>query len=84
MKVLICINSEYVRDQQIYVGTSLDDIHDENEYPHWQDASGAVVLAIKDADSVQAAIAEIAAFYGCSPDRFTGFRLADNAELWIP
>jgi len=84
MKVLVCINSEYVRDQQIYVGAALDDIRDEKEELNWQNASGAIIVAIKETGSVQTAIAETASFYGCSTDRFTGFRLDDNSELWIP
>lgn len=75
MKVLVCINAEFARDQQVYIGENTDDLYSEENENGWQDASGAIVLAVKDSDDVQTAIDEVAKFYDCPTDRFTGYQI---------
>lgn len=78
MKILVCLSSAYVREQQIYVGQCLDTAFDEKEENNWLDVSMGVAVAILDAKSVQKAIEVIAKEYNCSADRFDGYVLDEN------
>jgi hypothetical protein len=75
MTVIVSINSEYARDQQVYLGGDLANSFEQPEEENWRDVSGPIILAVIEADSVESAIKRIAADYGCPPDRFTGFRI---------
>jgi len=75
MTVAVTINSEYARDQQIYLGDDLVNSFEESEEQKWRDASGPIILAILDVDTIELAIERVAADYACSPDRFTGIQI---------
>ena len=78
MTVIVSIDSEYARDQQIYFGDDLVNSFEQPEEENWKDASGPIILAVIEADSIESAIKRIAADYGCSPDRFTGFQIVQE------
>jgi len=100
MNVLICINSRYTRDLQAHFGAPddddetdvidhTDDADDEEELDHenWSDFSGSIVIGALKADSVEAAIQEVAGEYECSTDRLIGFQLDPTIplnQLWLP
>jgi len=81
MTVIVSIDSEYARDQQIYLGDDLANSFEQSEEQNWGDVSGPIILAVIEADSIDSAIKRIAADYGCSPDRFTGFQIAQEGSV---
>jgi len=78
MKVMVCINYMYTRDQQRYAGDNLDNCHDETEDGNWAETEGSIIVSIGPADSIKAAIDEVAKSYGCSPKVFDGYQIADS------
>ena len=76
MTVLVSIRDAYVRDGQLYTGNNLDNPHHEDEDNKWRDVAGSVVVSIREADSIEAAITEVAKFYGCSVEIFEGYQIA--------
>ena len=77
MKVLVCIKAEYVRDQQIYAGVDAGDVHAADAELSWKDAFGSIVVATKNAASIEAAIIEIANRYNCPVARFKGYQIME-------
>jgi len=78
--VLVCIRQGYARDQQFYAGNNFDTLHDQEESGNWFDVEGSIGVFISESESVEAAITQVAEFYGCSSEIFEGYQIAKEAE----
>jgi len=76
--VLVCIKQGFTRDQQFYIGNKFDDCMDESEDDKWVDTGGSIIVATKEADSLETAIAEVARLYGCSTEILEGYQIVST------
>lgn len=80
MVVMVFMQAQYVRYAEVYLGEGDDGLGSyESRTGGWAEDNGDMLLnTVEDAESIEAAIKEVAESYGCPLERLRGVRVFMN------